>query len=125
MSKPSLIPAHILLDFRQRKYAYRLLSFSDSILTKDIFPITLWIGDGNAQPEDQPEHDSVWISNGPIATYSQRLAWQVSIRFTIDPAEGTKPVRAIPNSVFLGELIIEDRNRAIHKAKAGKAYLKL
>ncbi len=79
MSESGLIPAHILLDFRQHKYAYRLLSLPDSIPTKDILPITLRRGDGHTQPEDQPEHDSAWAGNGPIATYSQRLARQVSI----------------------------------------------
>ena len=120
MSESGLIPAHILLDFRQRKYAYRILSLPDSIPTKDILPITLPIGDGNAQPEDQPENDSAWASNGPIATYSPRLARQVSIGFIVDPAEGTEPVWATPNSVFPGKLIIEDRNRAILEAKSGK-----
>lgn len=55
MSESGLIPAHIMLDFRQHIYAYQLLSLPDSILTKEIPPITLQIGDGNAQPEDQPE----------------------------------------------------------------------
>ena len=34
MSESGLIPAHILLDFRQRKYAYRLLSWCISSLEK-------------------------------------------------------------------------------------------
>ncbi len=125
MSESGLIPAHILLDFRQRKYAYHLLSLLDSIPTKDILPITLRIGDGHTQPEDQPEHDSAWAGNEPIATYSQRLAWQVSIGFTIDTAKRTEPVWAAPHSVFPGELIIEDRKSAILKAKSGKAHPKL
>ena len=45
-------PAYILLDSRQRAYAHRLLSLPDSIPTKDILPITLRTGDGNAQPGD-------------------------------------------------------------------------
>ncbi len=125
MSESGLIPTHMLLDFRQRKYAYRLFSLPDSISTKDILPITLRIGDGHAQLEDQPEHDSAWAGNGPIATYSQRLARQVSIGFTIDPAKGTEPVWAALYSVFPGELIIEDRKRAILEAKSRKAHLKL
>ena len=125
MNESGIISAHILLDFRQRKYAYRLLSLPDSRPTKDILPIILRIGDGNTQPEDQPEHDSVWASNEPIATYGQQLARQVSIGFTIDPAEGIEPVRATSSSIFPGELIIEDRNRAILDAESGKAYLKL
>ena len=59
MSESGLTPAHIMLDFRQRMYAYRLLSLPDSMPTKDILPVTLRVGDGNAQPEDQPELDSI------------------------------------------------------------------
>ena len=125
MSESGLIPAHILLDFRQRRYAYRLLSLPESIPTKAILPITLRTGDGNAQPEDHPEHDSAWAYNGPIVNYSQRLARQVSIGFSIDPAEGTEPIQTVPNSVFPGELIIEDRKKAIVEAKSGKAHFKL
>ena len=47
MNESGLVPAHIMLDFRQRMYAYRLLSLPDSIPTKDVLPITLQIGDGN------------------------------------------------------------------------------
>ena len=63
MSESGLMPAHILLDFRQRKYACHILSLPDSISTKEIFPITLQVGDRNAQPEDLPEDDSIWASN--------------------------------------------------------------
>ena len=45
-----LIPARILLDYRQRKYAYRLLILPDENPTKSVLPITLRLGDGNAQP---------------------------------------------------------------------------
>ena len=69
---------------------------------------------GNAQPEDLH-----------ITTYGQRLARQVSVKFSIDPAEGTEPIRAMPGSSFPGKLIIKDRNRAILKAKVEMAYLKL
>lgn len=58
MSESGLIPAHIMLGSRQRKYTYRLLSLPESISTKAILPVTLRIGDGNAQPEDYPERGS-------------------------------------------------------------------
>ncbi len=125
MSESGLVPAHILLDFQQRKYAYRLLSLPDSIPTKAILPITLRIGDGNAQPDDQPEQDSIWASNERVVTYGQQLIRQVSINFTIDLAEGTEPIQAVPNSFFPGKLMIEDRSKAICIAKTGKAHLKL
>ena len=125
MSESGLIPAHIMLDFRQRKYAYRLLSLPESIPTKAILPVTLRIGDGNAQLEDYPEQDSAWASMGPVVNYGQRLARQVSIGFSIDQAQGTEPIRTAPNSIFPGELIIEDRKKAILEAKSTNADLKL
>lgn len=59
MNDSGLIPAHILLDSRQRAYAHRLLTLPDSIPTKHILPVTLRSGDGNAQLEDLPEYDSI------------------------------------------------------------------
>lgn len=57
-------------------------------------------------------------------SYSQRLAWQVSIDFSIDRAEGIEPIQTVLNSVFPGEFIIQDRNWAIYEEKSGKAHLK-
>ena len=59
ISETGLTPAHILLDFCQRKYTYRILSFSNSILIKEILPTSLRVGDGDTQPEDQPKADSI------------------------------------------------------------------
>ncbi len=74
ISESGLTPAHVLLDFRQQKYAHRILSLSDSIPTKEILLITLRIGDENAQPNEQPEKDAIWAGNERITTYGQRLA---------------------------------------------------
>ena len=125
MSESGLIPTHIMSNFRQRISAYRLLSLPESIQTKDILPITLRKGDGNAQPEDQSELDSIWASNQHITTYSQQLARQVSVRFSIYPAEGIKPIRTVPSSVFPGELVIADKTKALLEAKAGQGNFKL
>lgn len=66
MSESGLIPARIMLDYRQRKYAHRLLTLPDGHPTKDILPITLRAGDGNAQPEEQPEGDGIWSTNQTV-----------------------------------------------------------
>lgn len=50
MGEAGLILAQILLDYRQRKYAYQLLTLPDKNPTKSVLPITLRLGDGNAQP---------------------------------------------------------------------------
>lgn len=73
MSESGLILAHIVLDFRQRMYACRLLGLPDAIPTKNILPITLRAGDGNAQPEDQPEQDCMWASNQHINKIGSRM----------------------------------------------------
>lgn len=121
MSEAGLLPAHILLGFRQRLYALRTLSLPDPIPTKDILPITLWTGDGNAQPEDQPEHDSAWATTQRIKTFGQHLARRVSVGFSIDPAEGTEPILVMPLKVFPGRVFVEERNRAFQVAKQGLA----
>ena len=41
MSESRLISTHIMLSFRQRMYAYRLLSLPEFIISQVIFPITL------------------------------------------------------------------------------------
>ena len=119
ISESGLISAHILLDFWQRRYAYRLFSLPESIPTKAILPITLQTGDGNVKPKDHPEHDLTLAYNGTIVNYSQRLARQISIGFNIDPAKGTEPVQTIPNSVFPRKLIIEDKKKVIIEEKSG------
>ncbi len=41
MSESGLVPAHVLLDYRQRNYAYRLLTLPDGNPAKDILLVTL------------------------------------------------------------------------------------
>ena len=83
------------------------------------------MGDGDAQPEDQPEEDLIWSSNRRIIVYGQRLARQVSVNFSIDPAKGTEPIQAMSTLSFPGKLFIEDRNNAILEAETGMPHLKL
>ncbi len=92
MNDSRLLPAHTLLDSRQRAYIHQIISLPNSIPTKDILPITLRTGDGNAQPEDLPEYDSIWTKNQRIRTYGQHLARQVSVQFSINLAEGVEPI---------------------------------
>lgn len=92
ISESGLIPVDILLNYRQRKYAYRLLSLPDGHPTKEILPITLRAGDGGTQPGELPENYEIWFSGQKVRTYGQRLAQQVSIGSSIDLAEGVEPV---------------------------------
>ena len=69
IGESGLMPAHILLDFRQRKYACRIFSLPNSIPTKEILPITLLVGDRNAQPKHLSKDDLTWASNQRITIY--------------------------------------------------------
>ncbi len=60
MSESGLIPTRILLDYRQRKYAYRLLTLPDRNLTKSVLPVTLRLANRNTQPGEQPKDDRIW-----------------------------------------------------------------
>ena len=117
MGKLGLIPAHILLDYRQRIYAYRLLTLPDGNPAKDILPITLRSGDGSAQPGEQPENDGIWAHNQRAKNYGQHLAQQVSIGFSIDPAYGVEPVVHQKPMEFPGKIIIQEAKAAIWEAK--------
>ncbi len=73
------------------------------------------IGDGNAQPNGQPEKAAIWASNERITTYGQRLARQILIKGYIDPAEGAEPAVASSRLTFPGKLIVEGREKAIRE----------
>ena len=57
--------------------------------------------------------------------YGQRLARNISVKFIIDPAERTEPIRSIPSFKFPRKLDVEDRNKTIFEAQKGIADLKL
>lgn len=112
MSESELTPAHILLDFWQRRYAYQILSLPDNVPTKSILPHTLRVGDGNDQPREQPEDDLHWIKGRRIRTYGQYLARQVSVNFSINPAEGVEPILEASTATFPGSIVICRRKKS-------------
>lgn len=71
LSESGLIPASILLDYRQRRYTHRLLSLPDSHPTKEILPISLREGDKGFQPGEVPENTLIWTENAWPALYGQ------------------------------------------------------
>ncbi len=106
-----------MLDYRQRRYEYRLLTLPDGHPTKDILPVSLRIGDGSAQPGELPENDEIWSLNQRVRTYGQYLAQQVSVGFSIDLAEGVEPVIHLKPVEFIGKIIIQESKVAIKEAK--------
>jgi len=106
-----------MLDYRQRRYGYHLLTFPDGHPTKDILPVSLKIEDGSTQPEELPENDEIWSTSQRVRTYGQHLARQVSVGFSIDLAEGVEPVVHLKPMEFLGKIVIQERKMAMKEAK--------
>ena len=71
LSEARLVPAQILLNHRQRMYAYRLLSLLEDHPAKEILPVSFRKGDGDTQPGEQPEDTLLWASKDRANTYGQ------------------------------------------------------
>ena len=102
MSEAGLIPAEIMLDYRQRRYVHRLLTLPDGHPTKDILPVSLRLGDGSVQPGELLENDEIWFLNQKVGTF----------------AEGVEPVIQFKPAEFSGRIIIQEPKLAIKEAKA-------
>ena len=126
LCEAGLIPASILLDYRQRVYAHRLLSFPDLHPAKEILPINLREGDKGFRPEELPENTLMWTQNVRTRLYGQWLAWQITIDHSIDPAEGVEPVTKLTfHSSLKPDIIVKGKREAIEEAKKDKAGLVL
>lgn len=119
LSEAGLIPAQLLLDARQKTYAYRLLTLPDCHPTKQILPISLREGDENSQPGEQPEDTLIWVKRAkPNRMFGQLLAQQVAGNYFIAPADGVEPVPNPGSDINLsGEIIIEAKKKAMDETK--------
>ena len=122
LSEAGLIPAKLLLDSRQKSYAYRLLTLPDCHPTKHILPISLREGDENSQPGEQPEDTLMWAESTRPKLFGHLLAQQVACNYSIDPADGVEPVpNPDPNINFSGNIIIEAKKKALEEARKYRA----
>ena len=121
LSEAGLIPARILLDLRQKRYTYRLLTLSDGHPTKGILPVSMREGDGSSQPGEQPKNTLMWVENARPTLLGQLLAWRLAFDQSMDPADGVEPMEesGLPAS-FAGDIIIEGKEKAIVEAKRGQ-----
>ncbi len=117
LCEADLVPASTLLNHRQRQYAYRLLSLPDQHLTKNILPVSLRNGDGDFQPGELSVYDLMWTGNTRPTLYGQWLAWQITIEYSINPADGVEPVATMEPDEFKGRIIIQAKKHAIEEAK--------
>lgn len=126
LCEAGLTPAPILLDHRQRVYAHRLLGLPDLHPAKEILPISLRKGDGGFQPGELPENTLMWTRNSRATLYGQWLTWQITIDYSIDPAEGVEPVEKIAsNSLFKADVIIKCKKEALEEARKDRTGLVL
>ena len=108
IGKVGFILAAIMLDYCQRRYAYRFLTLPDGHSVKDILPISLKMGDGGAQPEKLPDNDKIWSTSQKVRIYGQHLVRQVSVDFSIDLAKGVEPIIHLKPVKFMGKIVIQE-----------------
>ncbi len=125
LCKAGLIPASILLDYRQRAYTCRLLVLSELHSAKEILPISLRKGDQDFQPGELPENTLLWTQNSRPALYGQWLAWQITLDHSIDPADGVEPVQKMISEELKADIIFESKKKALEEAKKIQAGLVL
>lgn len=118
LSEAGLIPAQILLDYRQRMYAYWPLTFPDQHPTKTILPISLRKRDRNSQPGEQPVNTLLQTENTRPVLYGQQLIWQIAFNHAIDPAARVEPVEPPETAIeFEGQVVMESPKKTFEKAK--------
>ncbi len=118
LCEAGLIPAKLLLDFRQKTYAYRLLTLPDHHPTKNILPVSLRKGDESSQSREQPNDTLIWAEQVKPREFGHLLAQKVSSNNAIDPADGVEPVDGMRfTNKFSGTIIIEEEKRAVQEAR--------
>ena len=123
MSKAGLLPAQILLDYRQKMYTYRLLTLPDDHPAKNILPISLRKGDASTtNTDDQPEDTLIWAENDRPTSLSQWLARQLSITQAVDSAYGVEPIEKTwrLHTELLLQVVVQPRQAALQEAKENR-----
>lgn len=118
LCEAGLIPASILLDYRQRVYTCRLLKLSEMHLAKNILPISLRNGDQGFQPGELLDNTLLWTENLRPILYGQWLAWQLTIDHSIDLAKGVEPVKKMmSDKLFKANIIIHHKKKALEEPR--------
>lgn len=117
LSEAGLIPASVLLDYRQRIYTCRLLRLPEMHPAKEILPISLRKSDQDFQPGELPESSLLWTQNSRPTLYGQWLAWQITLDYAIDPADGVEPTPKVTSDKFRTDVIIRCKEKAFEEER--------
>ena len=120
ISEAGLVPAQILLDYRQKMYAYRLLTLPDDHHTKKILPISFRNGDADTiRAENQPEDTLTWAGSERPTSLGQWFARQVSVTQAVDPAYGVESIERSwrLNTELPLQAVLQPKREALQEAK--------
>ncbi len=120
MKEAGLVPAQILLNHRQRTYAYRLLTLPNDHLTKKILSSSFRNGDADSiREEEQLEDPLIWAVRERPNSLGQWLAQQISNTQAVDPANGVEPIERSwrLNTDLPLQIILQPKREAIQEAK--------
>src|SRR5213078_1501995 len=118
IKEAALVPAVLLLEDRQRKYALRALKLPIGHPINGILPPTLRYGDGDAQPGEYSNSNLQWTESSPNPKgIGQRLAKRLTLGPAIDPSEGCEIARPPKDHAFPGDIEIKPKDVAENEAK--------
>ena len=122
LCETGLILSSIVLDNRQRLYAYWLLSLPDNHLAKKILPVSLRMRD--AALDKLLEDNLIWTKNTQLSLYAQWLAWQLMVDYPIDPVDGVELIEKInPELWFQGNIMVKYRKHLLKEARKFRSSL--
>lgn len=75
-------------------------------------------------PEELPENTLMWTQDSRPKLYGQWLAWQITVDYSIGPAEGVEPVEKIAShSLFKADVITKCKKEALEEARKDRTGL--
>lgn len=92
------------------------------ILTKNIFLITLWNRNKNAQSDELPKYNLIQLKNKCIGTYSLHFTKQVLVNFSVDFSVEFKLISAMPIQIFQEKICIKEKYKVIEIIKQAEDH---
>ena len=118
-AEAGLEPANIILTRRQQRFSSRLANLPDGNPAKIVLPVTFRQDDGDAQPDEQLDDDTVWASIRLRSkeNLGQYLARSLFLIIIIDLVEGIEIIESTHPSLFPGVIIMDLPLQALEAAK--------
>lgn len=103
------------MNFREKTYAYQLLTLLDHYLTKNILLVSLRKGDESSKPGKQPNDKLTWTKKIKPREFGHLLAQMVSSNNVIDSEDEVDSVDGMRFTNKFSRTIIIKKKRELFK----------